>query len=299
LLSISLPIETGLLDAPVLGSLREAESGSLKIFVGGPARLAERVTPLLRALGSAVHVGELGSGAAAKLVANATLFGTLGALGEAIALARGLGLSDEATYQVLAATPLAGQAERRRGAIETSDYPPRFPLSLARKDADLITEAAAAAGSTCGSPPRLERGLPMLSRPAGRPDYTAMLATILRQQRSLAASPVTAPGHAARRDHGASRVRRADRRSDGVVWLSGEPIDGAAEAIAMLRANGTRVLFLTNEPQLEAACRTAHCHRHPGHAADVMTSAAATAHVLGSLKGLSSGTGSGLARAPR
>jgi 3-hydroxyisobutyrate dehydrogenase/2-hydroxy-3-oxopropionate reductase len=141
-----LPPGTGLLDAPVLGSLAEAESGSLRIFVGGPASLVERWTPLLSALGSPVHVGPLGSGAAAKLVANSTLFGALGILGEALALADGLGLSREAAFEVLAATPLAAQAERRRAAIETGEYPARFSLSLARKDVDLILEAAAAAG---------------------------------------------------------------------------------------------------------------------------------------------------------
>jgi 3-hydroxyisobutyrate dehydrogenase-like beta-hydroxyacid dehydrogenase len=141
-----LPAGTALLDAPVLGSISEAESGALTIFVGGPASLVERWTPLLSALGSPLHVGPLGAGAAAKLVANFTLIGAIGVLGEALALAQGLGLSQEAAFEVLAATPLAAQAERRRPSIESGDFPPRFPLSLARKDADLIAEAAAAAG---------------------------------------------------------------------------------------------------------------------------------------------------------
>jgi 3-hydroxyisobutyrate dehydrogenase/2-hydroxy-3-oxopropionate reductase len=141
-----LPSGTGLLDAPVLGSLAEAEAGTLRIFIGGPAPLAERWTPLLATLGSPIHVGSLGAGAAAKLVANLTLLGALGLLGEALALARGLGLSRETAFEVLAATPLAAQAERRRPAIESGEYPARFSLSLAQKDADLITEAAAEAG---------------------------------------------------------------------------------------------------------------------------------------------------------
>src|ERR1700686_4381436 len=33
---------------------------------------------------------------------------------------------------------------------------------------------------------------------------------------------------------------------DGVVWLTGRPIPGAAEAIRRLRAAGQRVAFLTN-----------------------------------------------------
>ena len=141
-----LPPEAELLDAPVLGSLSEAETGTLQIFVGGDEALFERIRPLLAELGSPVHVGPLGAGAAAKLVANLTLLGTLGLLGEALALADGLGLSREATWELLDATPLGGQAERRRPAVESGDYPLRFALALARKDADLVAQAAAAAG---------------------------------------------------------------------------------------------------------------------------------------------------------
>lgn len=143
-LASALPEGTALLDAPVLGSLAEAESGSLTIVVGGPDAVVERWMPLLAALGSPLHVGSLGAGAAAKLVANSTLFGTLGLLGEALALAQGLGLSRNTAFDVLAATPLAAQARRRRRAIEADDYPLHFPLALARKDADLIAEAATA-----------------------------------------------------------------------------------------------------------------------------------------------------------
>jgi 3-hydroxyisobutyrate dehydrogenase-like beta-hydroxyacid dehydrogenase len=131
-----------LLDAPVLGSRSEAEHGTLHVFVGGPRELVEQHEPLLATLGTVHHVGELGAGASAKLVANSTLFGTVALLGEALRLADRLGLSREATFEVLAATPIAAQAERRRAALEANDYPPRFPLSLARKDADLVTAAA-------------------------------------------------------------------------------------------------------------------------------------------------------------
>ena len=141
-----MPPGTGLLDGPVLGSLSEASGGTLRIFVGGEGALVERARPLLSVLGDPMHLGPLGSGAAAKLVANSTLLGALVALGEAVALGDGLGLSREALWGVLAATPLAAQAERRRPALEEGSYMPRFTLSLARKDADLILAAAAQAG---------------------------------------------------------------------------------------------------------------------------------------------------------
>ena len=142
-----LPSDVGLLDSPVLGSVSQAESGTLKVFLSGEQPLVERWTPLLSTLGSVLHVGALGAGTAAKLVANSTLVGTISLLGESLALAGKLGLSRDVTFDVLAETALAAQAERRRAAIETGDYPKRFGLSLARKDADLILEAAAAAGA--------------------------------------------------------------------------------------------------------------------------------------------------------
>ncbi|MGH7759327.1 MAG: NAD(P)-dependent oxidoreductase [Candidatus Dormibacteria bacterium] len=133
-----------LLDAPVLGSHAEAERGSLSIFVGGPAELYLEVKALLAPLGTTVRVGELGQGAAAKLVANSTLFASLLALGEALALSQALGLSSPAAFEVLSRSPLASQAERRREAVERGDYPLHFPLRLAGKDLRLIAESAAA-----------------------------------------------------------------------------------------------------------------------------------------------------------
>jgi len=140
------PAEVELADAPVLGSVAEAEAGSLRIFVGGDDELFRRIRPVLAALGEPMHVGELGSGAAAKLVANSTLFAVICALGEAVALGEELGLSRDRIFDALAATPLASQAERRRHAIESGSYPPRFKLSLARKDAELVLAAAKEAG---------------------------------------------------------------------------------------------------------------------------------------------------------
>jgi 3-hydroxyisobutyrate dehydrogenase-like beta-hydroxyacid dehydrogenase len=180
-----LPEGTGLLDAPVLGSLAEVESGSLQIFVGGPASLLEKWHPLLSVLGSPRHVGPLGAGSAAKLLANSTLLGVLPLLGEALALAEGLGLSRKTAFEVLSVTPLAAQAERRRPSLESGNYPPRFALSLARKDADLIQEAAVTGGVDL----RLARAARswLAEAEAGGladQDYSAILVWILEHARS-------------------------------------------------------------------------------------------------------------------
>jgi 3-hydroxyisobutyrate dehydrogenase-like beta-hydroxyacid dehydrogenase len=179
-LARALPEGVGLLDAPVLGSLDEAQAGTLTIFVGGPQPLVERWLPLLAKLGSPMHVGPLSAGAAAKLVANSTLFDLLGALGEAVALADGLGLSREAAFEVLARSPLAAQAERRRAALEAGDYPTRFRLSLAHKDVNLILESAAAAGVDLRLAPAVERWLADAEAAGlGERDYVAVLERIV------------------------------------------------------------------------------------------------------------------------
>lgn len=171
-----------LLDTPVLGSLGEVESGSLRIFAGGPTELVERWTALLETLGTVLHVGPLGAGTAAKLVANSTLVGVVSLLGEALALGTALGLPAEVAFDVLESTPLGEQAKRRRPAFESGEYPRRFPVSLARKDADLILDAAAQRGLEVRLAAAAREWLADSER-AGRgdDDYSAVLAEIVER----------------------------------------------------------------------------------------------------------------------
>jgi 3-hydroxyisobutyrate dehydrogenase-like beta-hydroxyacid dehydrogenase len=183
--SVLRPTGAALLDAPVLGSLTEAESGALKVFASGPEQLIEQWEPLLSVLGSVIHMGPLGAGTAAKLVANSTLLGVLGLLGEALALGKRLGLSHEAVFEVLAQTPLAGQSERRRPAIESGEFPRRFALSLAHKDANLILEAAEASGADLRLIAAVREWLAEATEAGwGDRDYSEILAWILRSDGS-------------------------------------------------------------------------------------------------------------------
>lgn len=183
-LRAALPREVGLVDAPVLGSLSEVEDGTLRVFVGGTAGAYARLRPLFDALGSPLHAGDLGAGAGAKLVANSTLFGALGVLGEALALADALGLDRATAFEVLAATPVAAQVERRREALESGEFPRRFALSLAVKDAALTVDAAEGAGADT----RLARAARTWLEDAeaaglGDADYSRVLEHILAQVR--------------------------------------------------------------------------------------------------------------------
>jgi 3-hydroxyisobutyrate dehydrogenase/2-hydroxy-3-oxopropionate reductase len=176
----ALVAEDALLDSPVLGSVAEVESGTLNVFVGGAQEPVERWEPLLSTLGTVLHLGPVGAGTAAKLVANTTLVGVIGILGEALVLADGLGLSRDAAFEVLGKTALASEAERRRAAVESGEYPPRFALYLARKDADLILEAAAKSGIELRLAKAAEEWLADAEGAGlGEADYSAVLARIL------------------------------------------------------------------------------------------------------------------------
>jgi 3-hydroxyisobutyrate dehydrogenase-like beta-hydroxyacid dehydrogenase len=172
--------KTRVVDAPVMGSIHEAEAGALTILAGARDDDLERVRPVLSALGTVVHVGEPGAGASAKLVANAALLGTLTVLGETLALASALGLSPRTAAGILDATPLAEQMRRRLPLIEAGTYPLRFSLSLAHKDADLIVGASANTGLTLPALEAVHKWLGVAAADGhGDRDYTALLATIL------------------------------------------------------------------------------------------------------------------------
>ena len=66
-LSERMPARASLLDVPVLGSLPQAESGTLKLFAGGGDAAFERAAPLLETLGEPLRAGPLGGEPASRV----------------------------------------------------------------------------------------------------------------------------------------------------------------------------------------------------------------------------------------
>ena len=166
-----------LVDAPVLGTLPEAEAGTLQIFAGGDDGDVATAARVLDSLGTVRHVGPLGSGAAAKLVVNAALYGMVTLFGETVALGDSLGLDRASLFSALATSPIGAQAERRRPAFDADTYPTRFRLALAVKDLELID---AAGGTT--ELPLIRSALEWFRRALPRSpeeDYTSVLRTIV------------------------------------------------------------------------------------------------------------------------
>jgi 3-hydroxyisobutyrate dehydrogenase len=139
-----LPEGTTFVDAPVRGSVPQATSGSLEVFVGGTDATYERVRPILELLGTVRHTGGPGSGAAMKLVANLVLGAAIVTLGEALALGDSLDLDPDLVLDALAGSPIGPIVKAKRANVESGDFTPSFKLRHAAKDLRLVTEAAAA-----------------------------------------------------------------------------------------------------------------------------------------------------------
>ncbi len=75
------------IDAPVSGGTRGAAEGKLAIMAGGDAEDIARAHPLLSPLGTVTHVGPAGSGQLCKLVNQAIVAVTIGAVAEGLLLA--------------------------------------------------------------------------------------------------------------------------------------------------------------------------------------------------------------------
>jgi 3-hydroxyisobutyrate dehydrogenase len=131
-------------DAPVLGSREPAEAGELVILASGPAELRERCAPVLDVLGRrTVWLGQAGDGSRLKVVVNAWLMATTAALGETLALADALAVDPHGFFDVTDQGAIGALYTELNGAsMVARDFPLRFPLVHATKDAALALEAA-------------------------------------------------------------------------------------------------------------------------------------------------------------
>jgi len=140
---------SGILDAPVSGSVSLAEAGTLTLMVGGEAADLERARPILESLAKTIfHLGPLGAGAGMKLAVNAVIFGLNGALAEGLVLAEAAGVDRAVAYDVIAAgaagAPYLGY--KRAQFVDPETAPVAFTLALTEKDLRLITQTAEALG---------------------------------------------------------------------------------------------------------------------------------------------------------
>ncbi len=143
------------LDAPVLGTRKPAEDGTLVVLASGDEALRPRVDPVLDAIGQrTLWAGAAGAGSRLKLAANAWVLTTVEGVAESLALTRELGLDPalflEAVQGSAVASPYVGLKGR---AMLDGDVEPSFALSGAAKDAALVIAAAQGVGLELGLMP--------------------------------------------------------------------------------------------------------------------------------------------------
>ncbi|MDQ6778324.1 MAG: NAD(P)-dependent oxidoreductase [Actinomycetota bacterium] len=133
-----------MLDAPVSGSIPQAESGTLAIMVGGDERAFAAVEPLLRELGQTVtHIGENGQGLVLKLAINISLAVQTLAFSEGLVLAEGAGVDPEIAAQVMSTSSIGSPMLRARVPL-LLHLPEHawFDVDLMHKDIRLARQTA-------------------------------------------------------------------------------------------------------------------------------------------------------------
>jgi 3-hydroxyisobutyrate dehydrogenase len=135
-------------DAPVLGTKKPAEDGTLNVLASGAADLEEACRGVFEAIGQRYQwLGPAGTGSKLKLVINSWVLAVVGAASEAIALAEGLGLDPRLFLSTLEGSQLDTPYVHLKGeAMIRRDFTASFPTSGAAKDIGLIIDAATQVG---------------------------------------------------------------------------------------------------------------------------------------------------------
>lgn len=124
------------LDAPVSGSLAQAQGKELVFMVGGDPVAFERARPVLSAMGRmAKHMGAAGTGATIKLINNMLSGTATAAIAEAVMIAEAAGLDRAATLEVLGEGAAGSRLMKTRmPKMFGRDFAPQFQLQLMEKD---------------------------------------------------------------------------------------------------------------------------------------------------------------------
>jgi len=163
---------------PVLGSVPQAESGSLLLFAGGADKDVNRVEPILREMGTKVwRFGTPAQASHAKLMCNLFIAGMITTLGQALVYARKAGVNPAALLEIISHSALNAPTYQTKGAsIIEGNFKPRFYLEHMLKDVILILDAATSVGVPL---PVLEASRALLQRAKdeglGREDYSAVV----------------------------------------------------------------------------------------------------------------------------
>jgi 3-hydroxyisobutyrate dehydrogenase-like beta-hydroxyacid dehydrogenase len=138
-----------LIDAPVSGSKKPAEEGTLIILAGGSKEKITELEPLFLSMGKkVVYCGETGQGTNMKMAINILLGILMEGLCEAINFGQTCGLSTAAMLDAILSGPLACPLFNfKTEMLQTNSFPPQFPLKHMAKDLRFALERAEETGA--------------------------------------------------------------------------------------------------------------------------------------------------------
>ncbi|OMO70794.1 6-phosphogluconate dehydrogenase, NADP-binding protein [Corchorus capsularis] len=124
------------LEAPVSGSKKPAEDGQLIFLTAGDKSLYDSVAALLDIMGkSRFYLGEVGNGAAMKLVVNMIMGSMMASFSEGILLSKKVGLDPNVLVEVVSQGAISAPMYSLKGpSMVKSLYPTAFPLKHQQKD---------------------------------------------------------------------------------------------------------------------------------------------------------------------
>jgi len=124
------------LDAPVSGSLMQAQGKELVILVGGDKAAFDKAQPVLLAMGRMVRrIGDTGAGATLKLINNMLSASLITAIAEAAQMAEAAHLDLDATMEVLGEGAAGSRVMKTKlPKMLKRDFSPQFQLELMDKD---------------------------------------------------------------------------------------------------------------------------------------------------------------------
>lgn len=133
-----------LIDAPVSGSRKPAQDGTLVVLAGGPKEKIDALEPLFLAMGKkVVYCGEAGTGSSMKMFINLLLCSMISGLSESLTLGEKCGLTKEAMLETVLAGPLGcGLYSMKEEMFKSGEYPVQFPFKHMYKDLNFIMATA-------------------------------------------------------------------------------------------------------------------------------------------------------------
>ena len=130
------------LDAPVSGSVKQAETGTLVVMVGGEEAAFEQAKPVLDLLSKlTLRVGSTGAGNSAKLAVNTLLAIMSQGLAEVVLFAKDNAIQPDDLLNIIGNSAMGNVYMKIKGdAILQSNYRAAFALKHIAKDLRLARE---------------------------------------------------------------------------------------------------------------------------------------------------------------